>query len=342
MNAALFKAAKKEQLPGKYFPYGISKSIGVEEFRRILKRQNAYLASVELVGVQGLTDEILAAKIDFTEGEDMLEEKSVKEILLSNDAILGIEKTNLSEERGKYIMICKKEKEQEVRKFLDGVCKHVEENIDCNIKHPTHPEIRRSSQNKWQTQLQQFAETISQTEEVPLPRKPPNAWNNRVIMVNDPESFPKLPGNNQGKQNQKKIPRESTKEAIQNSPVDFETRLKEIEDRLNQKMEEKMQMMEKKYQELEEKLNKTFEAMERMSQCIEKYEERVLVIVEKQIEEGIARQSVELKTHNVEMFNALAKIKKKKMEGIRSEIGEPKKRAKGANKAQINKENESP
>ena len=42
----------------------------------------------------------------------------MKKILLSNDAILGIEKTNLSEERGKYIIVCKKEREQEVRNFL--------------------------------------------------------------------------------------------------------------------------------------------------------------------------------------------------------------------------------
>ena len=193
----------------------------------------------------------MAAKIDFTEGEGMLEEKSVKEILLSNDAIMGIEKTNLSEERGKYIIVCKKEREQEVRKFLDEACKLIEENIDFNIKHPTHPEIRRSSQNKWQTQLQLFAETISQTEEVPLPRKPPNAWNSRVILVNDPESFLKLPGNNQNKQSQRKNQKEPIKEVTQNSPGDLETRLKEIEDRMNKKMEEKMQLMEKKCQELE-------------------------------------------------------------------------------------------
>ena len=67
-----------------------------------------------------------------------------------------------------------------------------------------------------------------------------------------------------------------------------------------------------------------------------------IVTVEKQIEEGNARQSVELRTQIEEMYRALSKMIVEKIEGIRSEIEEPKKRAKGVNKSQVNKENESP
>jgi hypothetical protein len=62
VNNALFKASKKGQLPGKYYPYCILKSEGVEEYRKILKRQNAFLASTQVIGIQGLTEGILEAK----------------------------------------------------------------------------------------------------------------------------------------------------------------------------------------------------------------------------------------------------------------------------------------
>lgn len=42
-------------------------------------------------------------------------EKSGREILMTNEAVLAIEKTNLTEERGKYVVICKKKKEQELK-----------------------------------------------------------------------------------------------------------------------------------------------------------------------------------------------------------------------------------
>ena len=112
---ALYKAAKKELLPGRYYPYGISKTIGVEEYRRVLKRQNAFLASVEIIGVQGLMEEILDAKIEVSSDQGMDVEKSGREILLTNEGVISVEKTNLTEERGKYAIVCKKDKVKEVR-----------------------------------------------------------------------------------------------------------------------------------------------------------------------------------------------------------------------------------
>lgn len=45
VNSALFKASKKNQMPRKYVPYEISRTVVAEEYRIILKRQNAFLAS---------------------------------------------------------------------------------------------------------------------------------------------------------------------------------------------------------------------------------------------------------------------------------------------------------
>lgn len=48
-------------MPERYCPYGISKSLG-EEYRNILKRQNAFLASVQMIRAQGLKEEIFGAE----------------------------------------------------------------------------------------------------------------------------------------------------------------------------------------------------------------------------------------------------------------------------------------
>ena len=164
INVALYKAARNELLLGRYYPYGISKTIGIEEYRMVLKRQNAFLASVEIIGGQGINEEILNAKIDASSDQGMEVEKSGRQILLTNEGVISIEKTNLTEERGKYAIVCKKDKVKEVREFLDAACTYILGNTAEEIKHKTHPEIRRSSPNRWQTQLQAFAETMNHEE----------------------------------------------------------------------------------------------------------------------------------------------------------------------------------
>ena len=312
VNTALFKAAKKDQLPGRYFPYGISKAIGTEEYRRVLKRQNAYLESVQLIGVQGLNEKILAAKIDVTRDQGMIIEKSVREVLTTNEAVLSIEKTNLTEERGKYVIICKKEKEAEVKDFLDDACQYIAANVDKTIKHETHPDIRRSSPNRWQTQIQTYANTMTQAEDGPLPRKPPNAWGNKVILINDPESFPKLPGRSKPRETQKKTQEKPSQEQTQGNQGEFEKKVKEIEERLNKKIEERLAQLESKYQELEARLAKTLEAMDNMTTNFIKFEERssekqdrILETVEKQIEEANSRQNPHQRAQLEEVYTAI-------------------------------------
>ena len=348
INTALFKAAKKDQLPGKYYPYGISKAIGIEEYRRVLKRQNAFLESTQLIGIQGLNEEILKTKIDVSQEDEMGTEKSVRDIILSNETVMSIEKTNLTEERGKYVIVCKKEKEQEAKKFLEAACSFISENITEDIRHETHPKIRLSSSNRWQTQIQTFAETLTQVEDGPLPRKPPNAWGNKVVLINDPENFPKLPGKKKPRENENQNQERSSREKNQVNQDALEDRLKEIEERLHKKMEERLSQMERKYQELEEKLAKTLESMNKMTMNFEKYEERsaekqdqILVMVERQIEEANSRQNVQLRAQLEEVYAAISKKIEEKLDNFKMEITEPKKKSKGVVKPQANK-NDSP
>jgi hypothetical protein len=160
INRSLFKASKNGTLPGKYYPYGISKSLGQEEYRKILKRQNAFLAATQIIGVQGLTEEILEAKFDTNESDGSIKQKSARELLTGHYSVIALEKTNLSEERGKYAIICQRENEKETKDFLDAVTGFINENADWDMKHLTHPEVRRASSNRWSTQIQEYAESF--------------------------------------------------------------------------------------------------------------------------------------------------------------------------------------
>lgn len=140
-------------------------------------------------------------------------------------------------------MICKMDKEQKVREFLDVACKFVNENIKCEIKYRTHPEMRRPSPNRRQTQIQMFAEEVSKAQyKAHLPRQPPNARNNKIVMINDQESFPKRPG----KTEEKKSP-------IKNQiyQKDLEKKLADIEERMKKKIEERIEKMKQRCSKLE-------------------------------------------------------------------------------------------
>lgn len=83
---------------------------------------------MQIIGVQGLTEEILDAKIDVSSGQGMDVEKSGRGTLLRNEAVIVVEKTNLTEEREKYAIVCKKDRNQEVNNFLDSACQFLSEN----------------------------------------------------------------------------------------------------------------------------------------------------------------------------------------------------------------------
>lgn len=69
-------------------------------------RQNAFLASTQIVGVQGLTEAALKSTIGYRDGNGMDIEMRVRDLMTKHQGILALEKTNLSEERGKYVLVC--------------------------------------------------------------------------------------------------------------------------------------------------------------------------------------------------------------------------------------------
>ena len=327
VNTAIFKAAKKGQLPGKYFPYGVSQTLGGEEYQRILMRQNAFLASTQVVGIQGLTEHALDATISYKNGKGLEVESKARDFLTQHYGVYALEKTNLTEERGKYVLVC--ENNEDTREFVDYACEYLNDETTEQVRHKTHSEIRKASSNKWSTQIQQYAKEIIVIEDdTPLPRKPPNAWQNRVILFNDPENFPNLPSKPKEKRDKPTREKTQTKESPTTSEI--EKRLKEIEERMNQKMEEKIQRLEQRWQELEKSLALTMETINRMVSTYERTE--TLNREHTKRNEEFARKNAEaqnlaIKVQFEEMARALLERMEGKMEWMETEMRDSKKRA---------------
>lgn len=183
-------------------------------------------------------------------------ETSAMQILKSNPKVLAVEKTNLTEERGNYVVICEKSNERETKEFIDKALEYLNKNAQQAIQHPTHPEIRRSSPNRWSTQLREYAESMTKVQDQEkLPSKPPNAWNKKSILINNLEDFPKLPTRKSPKNPSAKNPENAN---------DLEEKLREIEERMNKEFEEKDKKLEQKCTDLENSLSRAMQMVERL------------------------------------------------------------------------------
>jgi hypothetical protein len=287
VNSALFKAAKKNQLPGRFYPYGVSSTLGAEEYRNILKRQNAFLSTTHVVGIQGITEQLLDKSIECNFGGHHFH-RTPRELLTDHENILRIEKTNLSGERGKYLLICEKKNEKEVKEYIDKALEYFNTNVAEQVRHSTHPEVRRSSPTKWTTQIQEYTDNYQNPASERLPRNPPNAWNNKIVLVNDLENFPTIQKEACQKTNkptrQSKNPERQEKEE-----TELQKRLKKIEENINKKFEERIQDLEKKYTDLKNELNGMMDAIDRLAETFKKTEERAQAAADKQLNTIMAK-----------------------------------------------------
>jgi hypothetical protein len=286
INKALFKASTNGNLPGKYYPYGISRTLGQEEYRKILKRQNAFLAGTHIIGVQGLTEEILDAEFDTNDSDGNIKKKTARELITAHYSVIALEKTNLTTERGKYSVICKRESEKQTKEFLDELTMFINASASWEIKHITHPEIRRSSSSKWSTQIQEYAASFNKiTEDEDLPRNPPkNAWNKKIVLINEPEEFPALQPTPRTS-NVRKVARIAEKSPNLQQKVtetqEFEEKIKEIEERINKSVEEKINRLEQRCSDLEKSLTRMMEVFDSFAKNFSKSEERAIAAEQK-------------------------------------------------------------
>ena len=271
---ALMRASKNKEIPGNYIPYAVVKNTGKEEFAKILKRQNGYLQAINTSAIQGMTKAMLEKELTYNE-DGVVKRATVKEIFTMHPSIESIERTAQSGEMGKYVLVYKKEREAAVNEFIDHTCEFVNNSeIPEEIKHQTYPKIRRTSNSKWASQVQEYTREIIQIdEEGVMPNKPPNYWNQRkVTLDNNPEEFPELPKRNKEKRARIEESKNQTRVFDKNKTTivedSFDKKIEEIEKKIRSQIEERMQAMEKKCQELEENLHKVFNMVNTVSEQI--------------------------------------------------------------------------
>lgn len=231
-----------------------------------------FLASVQIVGVQGLTEQILDAKYDVPPGQDMEVKKSGKLLILSNDAVIAVKTTNFSDESGNYATVIKKEMENEARNFLAAACLFLISKAPNENKHKTHPEIRRSSQYRWQTQIQVYADTLTHA---PNAKKASQCTEQQNHTTEQPRKLHKSSTERQTEEQSEQNTSRPSQAPAQGKQVDMEQKLKEIKERLTKKIDGRLALLEEKYNEVEAKLTKTLESMDKMTQCFEKCEDRI-------------------------------------------------------------------
>lgn len=86
VNAPVCKASKNGQLPGRHYQHGISHAVGGKLYWKTMICQIIFLASIQMIGIQGLSEEIF----DLMVGESG--EIGTK-ILTSHQRRIAIEKT---------------------------------------------------------------------------------------------------------------------------------------------------------------------------------------------------------------------------------------------------------
>ena len=197
------------------------------------------------------------------------------------------------------------------------------------MRHKTHTEIRRASSTKWSTQIQQYArEIVIIEDDTPLPRRPPNAWQNKITIINDTENFPELPSRPRVNRNptKEKAPQQA-KESTSTQLV--EEKLREMEEKMNKKMEEKIERLEKRCQDLEKSLEMTMKTIDRMVEAYERSEALNRELTQRS--EEVAKKNAEAqivasRAQFAEMASDLLSRMEDKTEWMETEMRESKKR----------------
>lgn len=101
-----------------------------------------------------MTEELLRTNFDRNNGEEMCFERTAYDIITCHPSIMTLEKTNLTSERAKYVVICEKAKGRETKEDTDLVLDFLNQNAPKKIRYITYPDIRRSSPSRWNTLIQ--------------------------------------------------------------------------------------------------------------------------------------------------------------------------------------------
>eukprot|EP00957_Ditylum_brightwellii_P172161 13106189-Ditylum_brightwellii.AAC.1 len=98
-----------------FVPTGYYMVMSVEDFKVVLRRQNACLQSVNAIAVKGISDSTMWEHIKING-----DKTSLGYFLKEVEGLEAIEQTNKTEKEGKWFFICKKEVHRKIKNLIDS------------------------------------------------------------------------------------------------------------------------------------------------------------------------------------------------------------------------------
>jgi hypothetical protein len=137
----LYKSEEIQDKRGIFVPSGIHLMENPAIYRALLRKQNQYLSNITAVIIEGLKYESLACQVTVNNQTGTMGELFES----AANVIESMEKTNLTEEKGKWILVCTKDKMQQVCEFIDGPIKDLYlTQIPAEMKYPEYETPERA------------------------------------------------------------------------------------------------------------------------------------------------------------------------------------------------------
>jgi len=175
----------------KYVPVGMATTIGLEPYKQLICSNNAYLASIATIPVEGITDETLELAIIMRNLDKLVVNKPIKKILLDNEWCINIEPTQME---GKIFILTTKSDLDTAHQWLDANLQHI------FMKHLTkNPQLIPNSNNSVPRQTDQpimtatlghYADTL--THSIPVLKSNPTTTTSNKYSQLPPNHAPKL------------------------------------------------------------------------------------------------------------------------------------------------------
>eukprot|EP00957_Ditylum_brightwellii_P002006 154668-Ditylum_brightwellii.AAC.1 len=223
---------------------------GIESYKQLLHRQNAYLKNIGVLAVEGVTQAALTQSIT-VEGE---ETTLMSYLMTSEQGLESIKETNHTEEQGKWFFLYHKPYVQNVHHFVDNMLAKIFD--ECILQENRHTHVHMPGRARasvtnfiglYADALKQLAEPTSnnpQNNNIISSNLAPACLRKRPATALSMDDFPQLSKQREKHTTQEEITVESTITLQQTADIiAMESQLTEKINALSVKMNHQMEQM---------------------------------------------------------------------------------------------------
>jgi hypothetical protein len=149
--------------PGRFIPYGLVQTVGVEVYKKMLCTQNDFLTNFRIVPVFGIIPQALEHMITVEFDDETERHMTVNNFILAKDCIKGVETTNRANDLGKVFLLSDATGIFEARTFVDSVMKQLYESgrTPQDMIHPNFNPCRRGDAPRTSATFQSYATALA-------------------------------------------------------------------------------------------------------------------------------------------------------------------------------------